>query len=212
MANAGVYLAVARNDSALPVIVHNSIQENTDEGRQKCMNQAWDLFQATKGRIPFHVVEIHSGPAIDHRIIKETSPNMTLQTPEEQEIAIGKMGKNLTRPQTAVPNLRSFSEEHRVEAVSEATDMGRGVRMEIHSSHTEYYATTEVKVGHIAVWYPPTYKGQLIYEMTLIDPRQPYTPKTWRSPEFQTTMDIYAREHAAEYADVVEPEFKGLGQ
>lgn len=63
MAERGVYLCVVRQDSPLPVVVHNSIQRNDEAGQQAVMDQAWELFQRTKGRIPFAVAEIHLSPA-----------------------------------------------------------------------------------------------------------------------------------------------------
>lgn len=63
MAERGTYLCVVRNDSELPVVVHNSIRKNDDQGQQETMNLAWELFQRTRGRIPFMVAELHLSSA-----------------------------------------------------------------------------------------------------------------------------------------------------
>lgn len=62
MADAGVYLAVSRNDEALPNIVHSAIYLNSEEGQREAAAHAQRLFLSAKGRIPFCVVEIHHYP------------------------------------------------------------------------------------------------------------------------------------------------------
>ena len=66
MAEAGVYLCVVRQDSALPVVVHNSIRRDDEQGRTEVSEQAWDLYNSARQRIPFTVAELHLSPAISH--------------------------------------------------------------------------------------------------------------------------------------------------
>lgn len=67
MADAGVYLAVSRNDQALPDIIHSAIYPNTEEGHRDAVEHAQRLFLSAKGRIPFCVVEIHHYPQVTHK-------------------------------------------------------------------------------------------------------------------------------------------------
>lgn len=64
----------------------------------------------------------------------------------------------------------SFGVEQRIEALARATEMGFGLVMELHSSHTEFYADPLVALGEIAIYSPRTYKGGPEYVTTITDP------------------------------------------
>lgn len=68
----------------------------------------------------------------------------------------------------------SFGVEQRVQASTLATALGCGVVMELHSSHTEFYADSAVPVGKVAVYAPSGYKMQPEYVTTLNSPEQPW--------------------------------------
>ena len=70
----------------------------------------------------------------------------------------------------------SYGEEQRVEASRQATEAVKGLRMEVHNAHTEYWLDSEVPVGKVAIWQVMTYKGQLEYRRTMNSPTDPYDP------------------------------------
>lgn len=62
----------------------------------------------------------------------------------------------------------SYHFEQRKEAAAKAAELDRGVRMEVHSSHTEFWASHSVPVGYVEVWACRTYKGPINYETILL--------------------------------------------
>lgn len=82
--------------------------------------------------------------------------------------------------QRIVIHPQSFDVPQRVEASAKAAEMGCGLLMELHSSHTEYYADPDVPVGKVDVWAPKTYKGQPEYVTTLDSPEQDWAPEGQR--------------------------------
>lgn len=89
----------------------------------------------------------------------------------------------------------------RVEAEQKARALGRGVRMELHSSHTEFYADRHVEVGKIAIYVPHEYKGWPEYETTLESPQDP-----WESP-LERSMREHAEAHEAAILDALKSAF-----
>ena len=69
---------------------------------------------------------------------------------------------------------RSFDLEQRVEAVRQATEMGRGVHMDIGNVTTRFYAVLDVPVGHVKVTAPKTYKGWPEDVTTLTSPEETF--------------------------------------
>ena len=55
----------------------------------------------------------------------------------------------------------SFGAPQQVEASIRARALGRGVRMEVGSGATRFYADERIPVGQIEVWRPLEYKGSL---------------------------------------------------
>lgn len=80
----------------------------------------------------------------------------------------------LHRPLMENPNLRGFGAEHRMEAARQATEMGRGVLMMIHSGHTEFYASTRVDIGKVEVHASRQYKGWPEFVTVLESPEQSF--------------------------------------
>jgi hypothetical protein len=72
---------------------------------------------------------------------------------------------------------QSFGVEQRKEASAIATERGVGVRMEVHSSHTEFWMEAGIPLGHVEVWVCRTYKGRLEYDCLLRSP-----DADWRLP------------------------------
>ncbi len=70
MAEAGLYYCVVQNSTALPIIVHSTIQPGTDEGRDAAFKKAWELWNNSRGRVPFAVAELHLYP------MKESEPEL----------------------------------------------------------------------------------------------------------------------------------------
>ncbi len=64
-------------------------------------------------------------------------------------------------------SVASFDAKYQLEAAEKARELDFGVRMEVHNSHTEFYATPDVEVGKIDVWASPKYKGFLEYVETI---------------------------------------------
>lgn len=58
----------------------------------------------------------------------------------------------------------------RQEASNRARDLGAGVRMEVGSGATRYYADWAIPVGQIDVYMARSYKGQLEYATRLHSP------------------------------------------
>lgn len=79
MAEAGLYFCVVNNSAALPVVVHSSIQPGSDEGRIAALNQAWDLFNSARGRIPFAVAEIHLYPMRETTVTAFAKVHQTIE-------------------------------------------------------------------------------------------------------------------------------------
>lgn len=77
----------------------------------------------------------------------------------------------------------SFGPEQRLEASALAAESGEGVRMEVHSSSTTFFATPDVPVGKIEVWDTRTYKGQLEFDIVLDTPDQYWMPYAQRGNE-----------------------------
>jgi hypothetical protein len=75
----------------------------------------------------------------------------------------------------------AFGVEQRVEASTVAAERGMGLRMEVHSGHTEFYADKSVKVGQVAVYASQTYKAWPTYETTLDAPEAEWAPFAWRT-------------------------------
>lgn len=75
-----------------------------------------------------------------------------------------------------------YSYAQRVEALKQAEAYPSfGVRMEVHSSHTEFYATPLVPVGTIEVYGALKYKGMPEYITTLTGPNQDWVAP-WGTP------------------------------
>ena len=70
-----------------------------------------------------------------------------------------------------------YSPQVRAEASAKATEMRRGLLMEIHSSHTEFFAVESIPVGQVEVHAPKTYKGMLEYVTTLPTPETSFGRK-----------------------------------
>lgn len=77
---------------------------------------------------------------------------------------------------------QSWGPEERLRASAIATEKGVGLRMEVHSSHTEFYADSTVEVGKVCVWYSDTYKGWLKKRLTLQTPDEQWMPYLWKLP------------------------------
>lgn len=75
---------------------------------------------------------------------------------------------------------QSFDPDQRREAVEYATPKNAGVRMEVHSSHTEYYVDPWVEVGKVEVWAANTYKGMLERTGETITADEAWVPESWR--------------------------------
>jgi hypothetical protein len=60
--------------------------------------------------------------------------------------------------------------EQRVKAVELARERKSGVRMEVHSGHTEFWADRTVPVGRVSVCVAREYGGWPQYETTLEHP------------------------------------------
>lgn len=73
-------------------------------------------------------------------------------------------------------NPMSFGLAQRTEASEAAAALGRGVRMDVGSSATRFYADERVPVGQIEVWRPLEYKGQLHRWGILAGPEEEWTP------------------------------------
>jgi len=74
---------------------------------------------------------------------------------------------------------RSFGTEQILEADALASELGTGVRMEIHSMHTEFFADPEVPVGKVWVWLSKTYKGMVEPVTMLESADQPFDIYEW---------------------------------
>jgi hypothetical protein len=74
----------------------------------------------------------------------------------------------------------SFDVTQRREAQEKATEMGRGLVMELGTSTTRYYADADVPVGKIDVYSPREYKGMSLYEITLDHYDEDWIPKGHR--------------------------------
>jgi len=70
----------------------------------------------------------------------------------------------------------SFGLEQRVEASEQAAALGRGVRMEVGSGATRFYAEADIPVGQIEVWRPLEYKGMLHRWGVLASAHDDWTP------------------------------------
>ncbi|MUG03599.1 hypothetical protein ECC01_21725 [Bacillus tequilensis] len=77
----------------------------------------------------------------------------------------------------------SFEVAQRVEASEKATELGAGLRMEVHSAHTEFYADETVALGKVAVYCSQRYKEWPTYETTLDAPEEPWVPFAWRTAD-----------------------------
>lgn len=75
----------------------------------------------------------------------------------------------------------AFDVEQRIEACQKATELGVGVRMEVHSGHTEFYADGSVEIGRVAVYCSQRYKEWPVYETTLGAPEEHWAPFAWCS-------------------------------
>lgn len=76
----------------------------------------------------------------------------------------------------------SFEVEQRREAVGQALELGKGVRMEIGNTWTHYYATSSVPVGRIEVWMSRTYSGMQEHATTLRSPDEPFDAWNFKWP------------------------------
>jgi hypothetical protein len=70
----------------------------------------------------------------------------------------------------------SYDRGARIFASAQADQLEQGLRMEVHSSHTEFYADPDVPIGQVSVWVTRTYKGQLQYDTTLTSPGEEWSP------------------------------------
>ena len=77
----------------------------------------------------------------------------------------------------------SWTRPHRIEASRQATELGKGLLMELHSSHTEFYATDSVPVGQVEVWAPPGYKQHPVYVTTLDSASDTWAPEGWEDDD-----------------------------
>lgn len=75
----------------------------------------------------------------------------------------------------------SYSPAQRIEASRKATALGKGLRMEVHSAHTEFYADETVPLGKVAVYASQEYKAWPTYETTLEAPTEYWEPFAWRT-------------------------------
>jgi hypothetical protein len=73
---------------------------------------------------------------------------------------------------------QSFDKELRLKASAEGDRLGVGVRMELHSAHTEYWADPTIPVGKMDVWCGKYYKAPLEYVVT-ISPDEDWTLDEW---------------------------------
>lgn len=74
----------------------------------------------------------------------------------------------------------SYGLEQRVAASKIATDKGKGLVMELHSSTTHFYADPSIPVGKVAIWSPPSYKAMPEYVTTLDSADEPWETETDR--------------------------------
>lgn len=72
---------------------------------------------------------------------------------------------------------QSYGPEQRIEASQKATEVGRGLRMEVHSGHTEFFSDSTVPVGKVAIHCSLSYKAWPEYVTTLDAPDQ-----LWETP------------------------------
>lgn len=84
------------------------------------------------------------------------------------------LARMLALPSVILTPSASFNEEQRVIASELATKRGRGLLMEIHSSHTEFYAVVDVPVGKVKVTASKSYKGMLQDVIVLDSPTQQF--------------------------------------
>lgn len=77
-------------------------------------------------------------------------------------------------------------------ASAEATRRGVGLRMEVHSGHTEFWTDTTVEVGQIAVWSARIYKGLVEWDCILKNSHEDWKPSWWpkRTDETSETTDL----------------------
>lgn len=71
---------------------------------------------------------------------------------------------------------RSYGVEQRVEASRQATELGKGLVMELGNASTSFYAESSVPVGKVAIYAPRRYSGPTEYIRTLDSPTDPYEP------------------------------------
>ena len=83
----------------------------------------------------------------------------------------------------------TFDTPQRIEASEIATALGKGLRMEVHSGHTEYHADATVAVGSVAVYASQRYKEWPTYETTLASPEDPWLPFAYRRSGFEEVSD-----------------------
>jgi hypothetical protein len=82
--------------------------------------------------------------------------------------------RNLTHLPTA---RRSFQLEYRLDASAQATALGAGLRMQVGSSTTDYFADPAVPVGKVTVFAPPTYKAMPVFSMLLYSADAHWAPR-----------------------------------
>lgn len=72
-----------------------------------------------------------------------------------------------------------YSTEYRIAASKVATEAQVGLRMEVHSGHTEYYKDASTEVGQVSVYTSLRYKEWPTYTNTLKTADEHYDPADW---------------------------------
>lgn len=86
---------------------------------------------------------------------------------------------------------QSFDVPQRIAALEKASEYGVGVRMEVWTGHTEFYADANVATGVIEVWAVREYKGHLHYDRTLSSASDDWEPPTLGAHTWEPRMGAY---------------------